>query len=137
MNRRMDRIKLVIVVDDQPSLCSAVGGVLASAGYAVKTFASAEELLRNGVGDAGCVVLDVALPGMNGFEAHRHLQSASECPRVIFYSGLEDPDGRLRTLALEAGALAFLQKPFDSDELLEAVTRAWTPRTKRMRRSER
>ena len=114
----------MIVVDDQPSLCSAVAGVLASAGYTVKTFASAEELLRSGVVGAGCVVLDVALPGMNGFEAHQHLQSASECPAVIFYSGLEDPDGRLRTLALRAGALAFLQKPFDSDELLEAVTRA-------------
>lgn len=122
---QMDKNRLVIVVDDQPSLCSAVGGVLASAGYAVKTFASAEELLGNGVADAGCVVLDVALPGMNGFEAHRHLQSAPECPPVIFYSGLEDPDGRMRTLALQAGALAFLQKPFDSDELLEAVTRAW------------
>ena len=122
----MDKNGLVIVVDDQPSLCSAVGGVLASAGYAVKTFASAEELLRNGVRDATCVVLDVVLPGMNGFEAHQHLRSASECPAVIFYSGLEDPDGRMRTLALQAGALAFLQKPFDSDELLEAVARAWT-----------
>jgi FixJ family two-component response regulator len=122
----MDKNRVVIVVDDQPSLCSAVGGVLTSAGYAVKTFGSAEELLGNGVGDAGCVVLDVALPGMNGFEAHRHLQSASHCPPVIFYSGLEDSDGRMRTLALQAGALAFLQKPFDSDELLEAVTRAWT-----------
>jgi FixJ family two-component response regulator len=122
----MDKNRLVIVVDDQPSLRSAVGGVLASAGYAVKTFASAEELLHNGVRDATCVVLDVALPGMNGFEAHRHLRSASECPAVIFYSGLEDPSGRMRTLALQAGAHAFLQKPFDSDELLEAVARAGT-----------
>lgn len=123
-NGRLDNNRLVIVVDDQPSLRSAVGDVLASAGYAVKTFASAEALLRNGVGDARCVVLDVVLPGMNGFEAHRRLRSASECPAVILYSGLEDPNGRMRSRALQAGALAFLQKPFDSDELLEAVTRA-------------
>jgi two-component system response regulator DctR len=121
----MDKKKLVIIVDDHPSLCSAVGGVLASAGYSVKTFASGEELLRHGISEAGCLLFDFVLPGMNGFELHEYLRARSTCPPVIFYTGHEDGDGHLRALALEAGALAFLRKPFDSDELLEAVTKAF------------
>lgn len=124
----MDKKKLVIIVDDDPSLCGAIGGLLASAGYTVKTFASAEELLRHGAGEAGCLVLDVALPGMDGLELHRRLSADGGCPPVIFYTGREDGDGRMRTLALETGALAFLRKPVDGDELLEAVMKGCATR---------
>ena len=58
---------------------------------------------------------------------NERLRARTTCPPVVFYTGCEDPDGRMRALALEAGALAFLRKPFDSDELLEAVTKASTP----------
>lgn len=112
----------MIIVDDHAALRTAVGAVLASAGYAVKTFASAEELLRDGVGDAHCLVLDVALPGMSGLEAHERLKAYSTCPPVIFYTGCEDAEGRVRTQALQGGALAFLRKPFEGDDLLEAVS---------------
>jgi len=116
--------KLVMVVDDHPSLCVAVGRLLTAAGFAVKTFASGDDLLRHGVDGAGCLVLDLVLPGMNGLEVQQHLRMRPPCPPVIFYTGCEDPDGRMRALALGAGALAFLRKPFDGEELLDAVAKA-------------
>jgi FixJ family two-component response regulator len=123
----MDKNKLVIIVDGHPSLRTAICRLLGSAGYAVKVFPSGEDLLRHGVSGAGCLVVDIALPGMSGLELHECLRMASgACPPVVFYTGGDDPEGRLRALAVKAGALALLQKPFEGEELLEVLTKAWT-----------
>jgi FixJ family two-component response regulator len=115
----------VAVVEDHPAVRRAVQRLLESAGYTVKVFASAEELLRHGVGGVGCLVLDISLPGMSGLELQRQLAMTS-CPPVIFITALEDSDGHLRALAHKSGAVAFLRKPLDEQELLEGVKRAWS-----------
>jgi FixJ family two-component response regulator len=84
----MDNRNLVVVVDDEPSVRLGVANLLAAAGYRVKTFSLAEELLRAGIGGARCLILDVGLPGMSGLELHRQL-AMTTCPPVIFITGRE------------------------------------------------
>jgi FixJ family two-component response regulator len=119
----VDKKKHVIVVDDHPAVRAAIANLLASAGYAVATYSSAEELLSGQLDGAGCLILDLGLPRMNGFDLQASLASR-RCPPVIFVTSEEDPHGELRARALKAGALEFLRKPFGADELLNAILRA-------------
>jgi FixJ family two-component response regulator len=121
----MDNRNFVVVVDDEPCVRDGVANLLAAAGYRVETFSSAEELLRAGIAGARCLILDVGLPGMSGLELHRQL-AMTGCPPVIFITARDDSDGRLRASALHAGALGFLRKPFDPQELVDAVRTAYT-----------
>ncbi|BCS32587.1 response regulator [Luteitalea sp. TBR-22] len=94
--------------------------VLESAGFEAETFASAEAFLDTDVMHrAGCVVADVRLPGIDGFELHRRLRAARPTLPVIFVTAYDDDEARRR--ALRDGALAFMGKPFDAAELLAYV----------------
>jgi FixJ family two-component response regulator len=119
----VDKKKFVAVVDDHSAVREALGGLLASAGYGVKSFASAEDLLRVGLDGACCLILDIGLPGMDGLELHRQL-ATQRCPPSIFITAHADFDGHLRGAALTAGAIAFFRKPFEGQQLLHAVGRA-------------
>jgi FixJ family two-component response regulator len=119
----VDKKNVVAVVDDHSGVREALGGLLASAGYGVKGFASAEDLLRLGMDGACCLILDIGLPGMDGFELHRQL-AMQRCPPSIFITAHDDFDGHLRRAALTAGAIAFFRKPFECEQLLHAVGRA-------------
>jgi len=112
---------LVAVVDDDFSVRESLESLIRSAGMRVRVFASAEQFLDSpALSDTDCLVLDVRMPGMSGTELHRHLISKGYKLPVIFITAhASDPETRAQ--ALSDGALAYLIKPFEEDELLDAV----------------
>ena len=113
----------VILVDDEPDVRDAAALLLSTAGYTVETLATAEELLeRVTPEDRGCLVLDVRLPGINGLALQRALHERGIRLPIIFISGHGDIP--MAVEAVNAGALDFLEKPFDEDALLERIERA-------------
>jgi two-component system, LuxR family, response regulator FixJ len=107
------------VVDDDPSVREALQALLRSAGFAVESFASAEDFLRLAErSDFDCLLLDVRMPGMSGLELQEHLASSGSRIPVLFMSA--HADASLRTRA-GGGAVRLLQKPFSEDALLEAI----------------
>jgi FixJ family two-component response regulator len=111
---------LIAIVDDDESVRNAVQGVLKSVGMKARTFASAEEFLDSGQRAAtACLITDVQMPGMNGLELQAALAKVDDRIPIIFITAYGNT--RTRTQAMAAGALAFLEKPFDDDVLLENV----------------
>jgi FixJ family two-component response regulator len=111
---------LIAVVDDDESVRTAVHGVLRSAGLKARTFGSAEEFLHSGDKDqTACLITDMPMPGMNGLELLAELASARHPIPVIFITAYGSP--RLRDQARRAGAVQFLDKPFDDEVLLETI----------------
>jgi FixJ family two-component response regulator len=114
---------LVVVMDDDPSIRRALERLLRSAGLSVETFASAAELLaRASPLRPTCLVLDIHLPDMNGLDVLRRITAVDRDLPVLIVTGALRPE--LREQALQAGAAAFLSKPFDEDQLLEEIRRA-------------
>jgi len=110
----------VCVVDDDASVRDAVGGLLRSAGLTVKTFGSAREFLASPRLDApSCLVLDVELPGLSGLDLQQELVRGNVQVPIIFLTGHGDIPMSVR--AIKAGALDFLTKPVDVDQLLGAI----------------
>jgi FixJ family two-component response regulator len=115
---------VVYIVDDDPEVRRALGRLLRAAGYSTRSFGSASEFLVSGEArmSAGCIILDLAMPGLNGLELQQCL-SASGCHRpIIFLTGNGDISKSVR--AMKAGAVNFLTKPVDDRELLAAVEEA-------------
>jgi two-component system response regulator FixJ len=114
---------VVSVVDDDESLRRSLRNLLRSVGFGVETFASAEEFLRSAQrGSTGCLVLDLRMTGMSGFDLLRHRAVADSHIPVVILTAHGDEETRRRSL--QAGAVAFLDKPFRSDALLDAVRAA-------------
>ena len=117
------RTQLVCVVDDDESLRRSVRNLLSSVGVRVETFASAEEFLESTQrASAGCLVLDLGMTGMNGLDLLNHLAATGSRIPVIILTAHGGEEARRRSL--EAGAVAFLEKPFRSNALLDAVRTA-------------
>ena len=115
--------KLVCVVDDDQSVRRALGRLLRSAGYAAETFASAEDYLGREIFEGPiCLVLDVRMPGLNGLGLQQALEARGACEQIVFITGHGDVP--TATKAMKNGAVDFLTKPFDDEELIEAVERA-------------
>jgi FixJ family two-component response regulator len=113
----------VYVVDDDPPVRRALSRMLKVAGYKVVTFASASEFLAHAGRDhPACLVLDVRMPGRDGFELLELLQADGRVLPVIFITGHGDLPMAAR--ARKAGAADFLAKPLDERVLLDAVERA-------------
>jgi FixJ family two-component response regulator len=115
----------VCMVDDDPSILRALSRLLRSAGYHVKQFSSAEELLlfRGDFPDApGCAIVDLNLPGLNGLELQESLRQQEEPLPVVFLTGHGDIPSSVR--AMKRDAVDFLTKPVYADDLLAAVQRA-------------
>jgi FixJ family two-component response regulator len=111
---------LIAVVDDDESVRNALQGVLRSAGLKGRTFTSAEEFLRSGDQDqTACLITDMQMPGMSGLELMAELATAQHRIPVIFITAYGSP--RLRDQARRAGAVQFLDKPFDDEVLLETI----------------
>src|SRR5947207_10366350 len=124
-SRNMD---CVLVVDDDIELCSLVQEYLTSEGFKSEAVHDGEQGLQRGLsGDYALVVLDVMLPGINGFEVLRRLRSVSKIPVLLLTARGEDVD---RIVGLEIGADDYLPKPFDPRELLARI-RAILRRTHR------
>lgn len=114
---------MVFVVDDDASVRRALHRLLRTAGCTVETFANAAEFLaRRGQVESGCVVLDIRMPGISGLDLQERLAVAQPGLRIVIITGHGDDDVRQR--ALDAGAVAVLQKPFDEHVLLDAVAAA-------------
>jgi FixJ family two-component response regulator len=100
----------------------AIERLLRAGGFAVATFTSAEAALEAGVAAASdCLILDVNLPGMSGFDLYRRLASAGEELPAIFITAHDEP--AVREEAERLGASSYLPKPFSGRTLLDAVTR--------------
>ena len=110
----------VILVDDDADVRDAASLLLSTAGYRVEALDSAEALLeRISPADRGCLVLDVRLPGMNGLALQRTLWDRGIRLPIIFISGHGDIP--MAVEAVNAGAMDFLEKPFDETALLERI----------------
>jgi FixJ family two-component response regulator len=113
----------VFVVDDDPSVRASIQGLLKSAGLRSETFGAAEEFLRHKREDGpNCLVLDVGLPGINGLDFQRQLADAGIQIPIIFITGHGDIPMTVK--AMKSGAVGFLTKPFDDQDLLNAIHQA-------------
>ena len=113
----------VYVVDDDPSVRSALENLISSHGLRVETFPAAQDFLRDcPPGAAGCLVLDVQMPGLSGLDLQRELKEAAIHLPVIFITGHGDIPTTVR--AMKAGAAEFLTKPFGEQELLAAISQS-------------
>ncbi|MGH8694306.1 MAG: response regulator transcription factor [Burkholderiales bacterium] len=107
-------------MDDEDAIRKAVRRLLRSAGLAVQTYASGQEFLQSlPARRPDCVVLDIRMPGMTGFDVQARLKAAHVAVPIIFITALDDPEDEPR--AMRAGAAAFLRKPFGDEELLAAI----------------
>ena len=111
---------IVYVVDDDDAVRRALTRLIRSSGMRVEAYASPQELLDQERRDpVHCLLLDVQLPGMSGFELNERLVAAGRGAPVVFITA--HADGRTRERAAVAGAEAFLEKPCDDDDLLSAL----------------
>lgn len=111
---------LVAVVDDDEAIREALESLLKSVGFRADVFASAEGFINSDhLGETRCLILDVWMPGMSGFELQGRLAAANNQIPIIFITAHADDAARER--ALKSGAVAFLSKPFAEDALLDAV----------------
>jgi two-component system response regulator FixJ len=113
---------MVCVIDDDDEVRDGMRNLLASAGYDTVAFASAEDCLDVRLDEVSLALIDVGLPGMDGFALHRALVARGLRLSVVFISG--QTDETMAASAAEAGAIALLQKPVDGDMLLCLVERA-------------
>lgn len=110
----------VFVVDDDADLRASIQGLLKSAGLRSEGFETAEEFLQgNRLSGPSCLILDVSLPGISGLDFQQQLRSAGLQIPIIFVTGHGDIPMSVK--AMKSGAVEFLTKPFDDNELLDAV----------------
>jgi len=110
----------VYLVDDDESVRASLKLLLESNGYHVVAFKSAEDFLDSRLGESpSCLILDIRLPGMNGFKLQEHLVKSQTRIPVIFITGHDRE--RMEDEAMRLGAIAYLRKPFDERCLLDAI----------------
>jgi len=114
---------VIAIVDDDASVREATKGLVRSLGYLAATFASAEEYLASDrVHDTSCLITDVQMPGMSGVDLQGRLIAEGRRTPMIFMTAY--PDERIRARAMEAGAVGFLNKPFNDEHLIEFLDKA-------------
>jgi FixJ family two-component response regulator len=111
---------VICLLDDDPSVLKALGRLLSSAGLRAEPFSDPEQFLQYAkIHRSPVAVIDIWMPMMNGLEVQSRLHEISPSTRVIVVTGKADP--LVRSTAMNAGALAFLTKPFDDEELVTSV----------------
>jgi two-component system response regulator FixJ len=116
-------LQTVFVVDDDAGMREALQSILETVGFPTAVYASAQEFLEAyHPSQAGCLVLDVRMPGMNGLELQKQLNARGAVIPVIFVSGHGDIS--MAVEAMKHGAFDFLEKPFREEDLLDRVRRA-------------
>jgi FixJ family two-component response regulator len=114
---------VVYVIDDDASVCKSLERLIRSAGLDVKTFPSAQDFLCDNPPDRpSCLVLDVEMPGMTGLELQEKLTVLHRSIPIIFITGFGNVPASVK--AMKAGAVDFLEKPFEDHTLLDAIHRA-------------
>jgi FixJ family two-component response regulator len=110
----------IYVIDDDQSVRKAFERLLRSANLATKTFSSAEEFLKSLMeNETGCIIMDLRMPGLTGFDLQKKIASLGIRMPVIVISASDDAQTRDR--ARDLGAVAFFRKPVDDQALLDAI----------------
>jgi FixJ family two-component response regulator len=116
--------RLIAIVDDDVSVREATTGLVRSNGFDAESFPSAEAFLTSLLqARPGCLLLDVAMPGMTGLELQRHLIGQGRRIPIIFITAHDNHE--VRREAMDAGAVEFLPKPFSEEALLRAIHHAF------------
>jgi FixJ family two-component response regulator len=111
---------LITIVDDDKAVRKSLERLMRAGGFRTEAFVSAEDFVQGGDHDeTACLVLDLRLPGMSGLELQRYLVDEHDRVPIVFVSAHDEPEARYQ--ALQAGAVAFLSKPFSDQVLLDAV----------------
>src|SRR5580704_1296405 len=114
---------IVFVVDDDISVRESLESLIRCEGWQPQTFLSADEFLAHPrAATASCLVLDVTMPGLNGLDLQQRIAADRSDMPIIFISGFGDVPKTVR--AMKAGAIEFLTKPFNQDQLLSAIRQA-------------
>jgi len=114
------RANLISVVDDDESVRRTTKLLIESFGYRATVFESAETLLRLGqLNKTSCLVVDIQMPGMNGLQLQSHLATEGWSIPIIFITGYRNK--QVHRKAMQAGAVAFLEKPFGDEQLLATI----------------
>lgn len=117
---------VIHVVEDDRAMRESLLDLLEDAGYTVRTYKRAEELLARGAGlEPGCIVSDVRMPGVDGLTLLRRLRAAGAMLPVMLITGHGDVS--MAVTAMKLGAVDFLEKPFEADALLAAIDLALRP----------
>ena len=133
----MNTAPQVYLIDDDASVRKSVARLLRIAAYQVEAYSSADEFLETcRMAEHGCIVLDLRMPGLSGEGLQDRLGTMKEALPVIVITG--HGDVQIRDSMMEKGAVAFLTKPFDDQELLDAIEAAFVRNRREVReRSER
>jgi two-component system response regulator FixJ len=116
--------RLVHIIDDEEAVRRSAGFMLKTSGYAVRNWASGVAFLKEvRHAEAGCILLDVRMPEMDGIEVQQALNERGVAMPVIVLTGHGDIS--IAVKAMKAGAVDFIEKPFDTDVLLDALNRAF------------
>jgi FixJ family two-component response regulator len=114
---------VIAIVDDDPSVRQGLESLIRSAGWKVVTFASAQEFLDRPHADApNCLILDLQLPGLSGLDLQKRIAEVGLEIPIVFLTGHGNIPASVQ--AMKAGAVEFLTKPFDDEELLQAIHEA-------------
>ncbi len=115
-----DKCRTFCVVDDDPSVCKALSRLIKLSGFNVESYGSAQEFIDDKqLGSIDLLLLDIKMPVMDGFALQDHLSSAGFNIPIVFMTAHEVDT--MRAKAMEKGAVAFLEKPFEEEDLLEAI----------------
>ena len=114
---------IIAIVDDDPSVREGLESLIRSAGWRVQTFESAQEFLARPRTEApNCLILDLQLPGLSGLDLQKRMAEVGLEIPIVFLSGHGNIPATVQ--AMKAGAVEFLTKPFDDEELLQAIREA-------------
>jgi FixJ family two-component response regulator len=114
---------MIAIVDDDKSMREALEMLVRSLGYNASTFGSADEFLNFGqIHDTSCIITDVQMPGLSGFDLQDRLIARGHRIPIIFITAYPDENVRIR--AMKAGAVGFLSKPHNHDHLLGYLEKA-------------
>lgn len=112
--------RLIAIVDDDEDVREAIRGLMRAMGLAAEAFSSAEEFLRSGhVSRTACLIADIHMPGMGGLNLYHRLSELGNVIPTILITAY--PTEAVRSVALAAGVIKYLTKPFDEAELVDGV----------------
>ena len=121
----MTALPVICIVDDDRWARGGLEYLIASLGYKVCCFESAEQFIESGaVGSATCLITDLHMPGLSGLDLQSRLRSEGYCTPIIFVTAY--PSEMHRSRAFEDGALGFLTKPYDAQSLVDCIKLAIT-----------